>query len=172
MAGEFVSTILAASPEYRKYKRVLMELENIYLQNLQRDRDAPMDVQWHFGNTSVAKTHPAFQQTCEGAYEYSTTNGKWDGYHGETTVFIKDYTGGIPFGQLLQVADKWPCNVPRRRRGPVSMVATTIYVTSDVAPEEIYTSEPRDRLDALYRRFTVFRVVDGDTKHEHTHAAE
>lgn len=64
---------------------------------------------------------------------------KWfDGYAGEPEVLIDDYRGGAPASFILKLLDIYPLSVPVKG-GFVPFLATTVYITSNIPPEQWHT---------------------------------
>ena len=129
---------------------------------------------WYFGKTGVGKSHITFEgRDPEEFYLKSTTEADakwWDGYmpNKHRTVIINEFRGGIPYGQMLSLTDKWPEKVSRRGREPMPFTADEIIVTSCHPPEKIYKNVDKDGHAQLYRRFKVYEVTAKGEMREHT----
>ena len=89
-------------------------------------------------------------------YVWKDDKGWQDGYSGQETVIVNDFRGSIPYGELLNLVDKWPHFVPRRGREPAPFLAKKFIVTSSLTPEQVYHNlAASDSLDQLSRRFKV-----------------
>lgn len=159
-AGETtVDELVLQNPEiFHTYGRTLQKIEDVALR--QKFRTIEPRCTWYWGPTGVGKSHIAFKDfdpnTC---YVWKNDNGWQDGYTGQGTIILNDYRGSIPFGELLQICDKWPYYVKRRGREPAPLMADTIIFTSSMPPKEIYKNiDKEDSLNQLYRRVTVIHL--------------
>jgi len=80
----------------------------------------------------------------------------WDGYAGEETVVIDEFTGWIPLNILLRmIGPPTPMSV-NQKFGRASFVAKLVIVVSNTYPDTWYPNIRRDepkRMEALDRRF-------------------
>lgn len=101
------------------------------------------------GPTGTGKSRKAFEEY-PGAY-FKPRGEWWDGYEGQATVVLDDYTGWLPYSFLLNLFDRYPLLVPFKG-GFSQMVATTIIVTTNFRPEDWYTDKVRHPNAPLLRR--------------------
>lgn len=145
---------------YHQYGRTLTRLEDIALRK--RFRTEMTKGLWLWGKTGVGKSHRAFEGfSPDTHYVFPNDGGWWDGYAGQETVIFNEFRGGIAFGEMLDLVDKWPKTVARRGREPAPFLAKQIIVTSSMSPQEVYSGvcNSHERLDQLLRRFTVERLT-------------
>lgn len=139
-----------------QYGRVLDRLEDI--RNRTRVRTEMTRGTWLWGETGTGKSHDAAEMAESGSVYWHNCSDKgwWDGYTGQDTVILNDFRGGIAYGELLQMVDKWPYSVPRRGRQPMPFVSKHVIVTSSLSPCECYKYlSQNDSLEQLKRRFDV-----------------
>lgn len=160
MSGEKdADTICVENPTaYHQYGRTLMKLEDLLLRK--KERSEMTKGYWYWGPTGTGKSHKAYNDIIlERRYTYPSDNGWWDGYKGQEIVIINDFRGGIPYGELLQMVDKWPYNVRRRNREPAPFISKTVIITSALHPKDVYCNISQlDKLEQLYRRFEVIEL--------------
>lgn len=139
-----------------KYHRGYQSLLFLDLSQQQR---TPPDVCFLFGPTGCGKTRYAYG-TGDGVAKLCLSQGWFDGYLGEHTVIFDDFDGGrsrVALSQLLNYIDRYPVLVPVKGNH-VPLVATTIYITSNIHWKQWYDySERLSQYPALVRRFT--RVI-------------
>lgn len=122
--------------------------------------DIPKTVYWFYGSTGSGKTRKAMEKTLElskGNYWMSHDTLQWfDGYHNQKVVIVDDFrTKMCSYNFLLRLLDRYPLRVPIKG-GYVEWIPTTIFITSNKSPEELYTWEEktRDDIEQLLRRIT------------------
>lgn len=138
------------------YGRTLDRLEDIRLRKVVRT-EMTKGV-WLWGPTGTGKTHRAHEYGGS-KYWWVNDNGWWDGYRGEDVVILNDFRGAIPYGELLQMVDKWPYNVRRRGREPMPFTSGTVVVTSALHPSDVYKNlAMTDLMTQLERRFEIIKM--------------
>lgn len=111
------------------------------------------EVQVLWGATGTGKTRRVYD-TC-GQDLYTHPGGPWfDGYDGQSEVLFDEFSGSyfaLPY--LLKLLDRYPLQVPIKG-GFVSFVPRRIWITSNYAPEDWYSSAREEHVIALLRRLT------------------
>lgn len=154
-----VDDILCEHPDvYHQYGRTLHKLEDLYLRK--KYKTEPTVGLWLWGATGVGKSHEAFKDYNPAThYVYPNDLGWWDGYTNQETVIINEFRGGIPYGYLLELCDKYPVSVRRRGREPMPFTAKKLIITSSLPPEEVYNNIAiNDSIDQLKRRFKIVEL--------------
>lgn len=75
----------------------------------------------------------------------------WDGYDGQETVLLDDYTGWLPMAVLLRLLDRYPMT-GQVKGGQTWLRMKTIIITSNFGYQEWYKDPTTRFLDALQRR--------------------
>lgn len=161
MSGEVTVDELAESDPMivHQYGRVLDRIEDIA--NRKKVRTEMTKGIWIHGPTGCGKSHDANELAKYGSVYWHNCSDKgwWDGYTGQDTVILNDYRGGIAYGELLQMVDKWPYTVPRRGRQPMPFTSKTVIVTSSLPPAGCYKNlAAEDSLKQLERRFEIREI--------------
>ena len=86
---------------YCRYKNGIDRLFDI--RNRSKKRTEMTKGIWLWGATGVGKSHTAFELAGDDMFVWTDDNGWWDGYHGQKTVVINDFRGGIKYNELLQM---------------------------------------------------------------------
>lgn len=160
IAGKKVGEIVMDEPDmYHMYGRTLNAIED-EIMILKRRTEMTKGL-WIWGPTGVGKSHFAFNyDTPENTYVHTIDGDWWDSYRQQKVVVINEFRGEIKFSRLLELCDKWPTSVRRRGRAPLPFISEIIIITSCSPPEEIFKNiDDEDRLDQLYRRFEVRRLM-------------
>nr|WPR18738.1 MAG: replication polyprotein [Chemarfal virus 2] len=88
---------------------------------------------------------------------WSKPTGDWfDGYQGHEVVIFDDFYGGVKYGEMLKLLDRYPMRVPIKG-GFVQWRPRQIYFTSNVPPDQWYPNIVDTR--ALMRRLTTITQV-------------
>lgn len=90
----------------------------------------PVTVELYWGAPGTGKTRKAFDENPD-IYIVPISDTLWfDGYDGESTVLIDDFSGWLKLDHLLRLLDGYPKQVPVKG-GFVWLVATKIILTSN-----------------------------------------
>lgn len=160
MGKQTVDEICVAQPNmYHQYGRTLERLEQIKNQNIYRQWMTTCD--WVYGKTGTGKSHYAFQNYNPNTHYILNLqdNGFWDGYKGQPIVIINEFRGQIPYGELLDLIDKWPKTVKIKGKPSVPFLAHHIIITTSMCPREIYNNlSLNDDLEQLMRRINLIHL--------------
>lgn len=78
----------------------------------------------------------------------------WDGYQSEANVVMDEFRGGIDISHLLRWLDRYPVRVEIKGSSR-PLLATTIWITSNLDPRRWYPEIDQETLDALLRRLNI-----------------
>lgn len=124
-----------------------------------------LDVQVLWGPTGTGKTRKAIELATEKGdwYMLSKTNNKqlwWDGYVGQPTVIMDEFRASwCPYDVLLRILDGHPY-CPEQKGGHVNAAYTTVYITSNLNPNQWYSTKVVPDQTHLFRRITEMWIVD------------
>lgn len=112
-------------------------------------RDVEVIVLW--GEAGSGKSRWAYEQYPD---LYSKPPTKWwDGYTGQKTILLDDYYGYIPYGELLNVLDRYPLHL-EVKGGYIWAQYDRVIITSNKPPERWYhkglTPALRRRLHKIF----------------------
>jgi len=147
---------------YHQYSRTLSKVEDIAMRK--KFRTEMTKGFWLWGETGTGKSHHAYKDfTPETHYVLNVQDkGWWEGYKQQETVIINEFRGQIPYGELLDLVDRWPKSVPRRGRDPLPFTSKRVIITSSLPPDDVYCNiSIADSLKQLERRFKIIRVRSG-----------
>lgn len=150
-----VDDILQENPSaHHQYGRTLNALQNIYNRKIQRTKKTTL--KWIFGDTGVGKTYywkKDYNPETDYCYQ-SNDGGFWCGYRGQKRVIINEFRGGIPFKDLLDMADDCPYFVKGDKGGhPIPFTSEEIIITSSMPPTLVYNNlADDDKIDQLLDR--------------------
>jgi len=107
-----------------------------------------------WGATGTGKSRRAWDEAGMDAYCKDPRTKFWDGYQVEENVVIDEFRGGIDIAHLLRWLDRYPVRVEVKGSSR-PLVATKIWITSNISPDEWYPECDLETKEALRRRLTV-----------------
>jgi len=112
------------------------------------------------GPTGTGKSRRAWDEATFDAYPKSPTSKFWDGYRGQENVVIDEFRGQIEISHILRWLDRYPVLVEVKGSSEV-LSAKSIWITSNVHPENWYPTLDQPSVQALLRRLivTVFSAL-------------
>ncbi len=123
----------------------------------------PPSVHLYFGPTGCGKTRKAYEED-PGLYSKDPSSMWFDGYHGQETLLLDDYSGAaskMSLNTMLQLLDRFPVNV-QIKGGYAKMTARHIVLTTNLHPSVWFNYRKREsQYLALQRRFTKIVVFKG-----------
>ena len=144
--------VMDACPrEYIKFHRGIEKLQK----GLIEPRNGVPEVKVWWGPTGSGKTMRAKEWLGSDHWTWAPANGKWfDGYEGQEAVLFDEFRGQLPFGQLLNLLDRYDCSV-EFKGGMCQFRGLRIAITSPKPPCKWYKDlDEDDRQDQLLRRIT------------------
>lgn len=114
-------------------------------------RDVTVEYVW--GPTGTGKSHYAYHHAIGDTYRLvkSQQMAWFDGYNGEGTLVLDDYTSWWNISYLLNLLDKYPLQLPIKG-GHVWAEFTCVIITSNLELHEQHTKAGERHRDALKRR--------------------
>jgi len=94
------------------------------------------------------------------AYPKAPLTKWWDGYRGQDHVVIDEFSGVVAITQILRWFDRYPVLV-EVKGSAIPLVASKIWITSNLEPEEWYPGLNPIQMAALKRRLTITRFIPG-----------
>lgn len=147
-----------------KYSRGLQTLSNLLSPPRMRD-GLVVNVFW--GSSNVGKTHYVMSKMPPSLYHrLAAKDGQWwDGLEPtHTHLWIDEYKGEMPLDCFKEVMDKFPLRRPIKG-GFVSLNATTVWITSQIPPEDWYPNIGADRVAFLRRLTNIYYWNSKDDNH-------
>lgn len=112
-----------------------------------------------WGLTGVGKSRRAWHEAGLQAYPKDPLTKFWDGYRAHERVVIDEFRGTISIGHVLRWFDRYPTIVEVKGSATV-LLATDIWITSNLHPEHWYPELDRSTKDALLRRLEITEMTD------------
>jgi len=113
----------------------------------------------YWGPTGVGKSRRAWAEAGLTAYPKSPTTKFWDGYRDQTRVVMDEFRGSIDIAHVLRWFDRYPVIIEVKGSATV-LSATTIWITSNLNPEDWYPAIDHDTRAALLRRLSITHMTE------------
>lgn len=135
---------------YLRYER---SIRNYIMMRRQRVSSPPI-VYVYWGKTGTGKTKKVYDDNPNEDI-YSWPGGPWfDGYDGENILLLDEFSGSqLSLTFMLRLLDRYPFKLPVKG-GHVNLLATKIFITSNIDPNLWYPNANLEHQAALYRRLT------------------
>lgn len=153
--GTNVDELLLQEPAALRFEKGLRAVE------LARDKQRfgqlrTVTTEVHFGKTGAGKTFSLYADRAPSDVCRVTTygTGRYDGYSAHPVLALDEFTGGIPIGELLCLADVYPMSLPARYQDKPACYGTLLLL-SNIPPWHWYPEEPLEVRLALCRRLNV-----------------
>jgi len=127
------------------------------------------------GAPGIGKSTAVWTRTAEQPYrpKILDTGIVWfDGYCGQTTLFIDDYRGQLPIHEFNAICDRFPYNCPVKG-GFIGAAWTCVIICTNVEPSDWYAKfgQRADEVGAVYRRIGYGEWADKDPDHQYVNPA-
>ena len=106
------------------------------------------------GPTGTGKSRRAWDEAGMDAYPKDPRTKFWDGYRGVSNIVIDEFRGGIDIAHLLRWLDRYPVRV-EIKGASCPLLATKIWITTNLPIDYWYPGIDPETLDALKRRLQV-----------------
>lgn len=113
-----------------------------------------------WGATGVGKSREAWNRAGLEAYPKDPRSKFWDGYQNQRNIVIDEFRGGIDISHVLRWFDRYPVIVEVKGSSTV-LNATSIWITSNIHPQQWYEGLDCATYAALVRRLHIFEVLEG-----------
>lgn len=129
----------------------LIEARDRSIYNSSSSRD--IEVYYLYGQTGVGKTSYVMNRYApEDVYRVSDYLHPFDGYGNQKVLLMDEFSGALPFDQLLNVTDRWRTTLAARYHNRIAMY-DTVWIVSNLPLNELYSEIERPRRKAMFRRF-------------------
>lgn len=111
----------------------------------------------YWGPSGTGKSRRAWHEAGLDAFPKDPLTKFWDGYQGQKHVVIDEFRGGVSIGHVLRWFDRYPVNI-EVKGAAVTLRAETIWITSNICPEDWYPDLDHATKQALLRRLEVHQA--------------
>lgn len=140
---------------FLRYAGNIVKLKHLY--RPQRSGQPIIHVFW--GRTGTGKTRRVWQFADEQQIWISSGTRWFDGYDGQPGALFDDFSGGwFEITYILKLLDRYPFPVPVKG-GFVWWCPKTVFITSNIKPDEWYPNAAPHHREALKRRLREFGSV-------------
>lgn len=122
----------------------------------------PITANIYWGQSGTGKSRRAWFEGGHDAYIKDPCTKWWDGYKGQETVIIDEFTGLIKIEHVLRWLDRYPCNV-EIKGATVPLRATKFFLTSNKDPNDWFPEASQDQVAALRRRCNITHFLNAWT---------
>ena len=112
----------------------------------------------YWGVTGTGKSRAAWAEAGLQAYPKDPRTKWWDGYLDQEHVVIDEFRGAIDPSHLLRWLDRYPVLV-EIKGSTVPLKAKTIWITSNLSPDEWYPDLDEETKKAVKRRMVIKHFV-------------
>lgn len=114
----------------------------------------PVEALVYYGSTGTGKTRKAMEEPS--VFKWNPIKGQYwlDGYDGQTTLLIDEYSGQLPIETFLALTDVYPMQVPVKG-GFTFREWNKVIVTTNIHPDDWYPALAHKHREALKRRITI-----------------
>lgn len=112
----------------------------------------------YWGPTGTGKSRRAWNEAGDLAYPKDPCTKWWCGYSGQENVILDEFRGAIGISHLLRWLDRYPVTV-ETKGGAVPLVASKVWITSNLDPREWYPELDEPTRLALLRRLTIINFT-------------
>ena len=107
-----------------------------------------------WGPTATGKSRRAWNEAGLDTFPKDPRTKWWDGYQNHEHVIVDEFRGSIDIGHMLRWTDRYPVNV-EIKGGTRPLMATKIWLTSNLHPRDWYPEIDSATMDALLRRLNI-----------------
>lgn len=156
--------ILMENPQtFNLYKKSFSIARNLFM--MSQFRTKMTQGYWFYGGTDVGKSHSIFKNYNPVDYYLKDIRVKWwDNYQQNKIVCLNEFRGEIKYGEILDLVDKWPKNVPIRNEPSIPFTSEIVCITSPYHPEEVpkwkHQLDDTESIKQLLRRFKVIHLQE------------
>jgi len=147
-----VSRDLMAIPAHTRILcfRSLLSIASYYDQPIGYEKTVAV----FWGRSGSGKSMRAWEEAGPQAYSKDPRTKFWSGYRDQKHVVIDEFRGGIDISHLLRWFDRYPVSV-ELKGSSIPLVATHLWITSNISPNDWYPEIDSETLAALRRRLNI-----------------
>jgi len=108
----------------------------------------------YWGLTRTGKSRTAWDEAGISAYCKDPRSKFWCGYRDQQHVVLDEFRGGIDISHILRWTDRYPVQVEIKGSSR-PLLATAIWITSNLHPNDWYPDLDYQTRDALLRRLNI-----------------
>jgi len=135
---------------YVRYYRTLCSIAADHAEPVGMEKS----VRVYYGATGTGKSRRAWEEAGSNAYAKDPRSKFWCGYRSHAHVIVDEFRGGIDISHLLRWLDRYPVNVEVKGSSR-PLMATKIWITSNLHPREWYPELDEETKSALLRRLQI-----------------
>ncbi len=119
-----------------------------WLEAKYRDKWRQLEITYIHGKTRTGKTRYVMEKYgYSKVYKVTNYQHPFDGYNSEDVLLLDEFRSSIPFSELLQILDGYPCKLAARYADKVACY-TKVYIVTNIPFEEQYPNIKKDEPDS------------------------
>lgn len=137
---------------YARYFNYIENTRKAINENKGSQERETMQVFYYYGDTGTGKTYTArHNHNTKDIFVVSDYRNPWDNYKGQPVLILEEYRSNFYPTELLQYLDVYPLELRARYKNNYACW-TTIYLISNIPPQEQYPNVDLNTKKAFYRR--------------------
>ena len=137
---------------YARYFNYIENTRKAINENKGSQERETLQVFYYYGDTGTGKSHTArHNHDRKDIFVVSDYKNPWDNYKGQPVLILEEYRSNFFATLLLQILDKYPLELPARYSNNFACW-TTVYIISNIPPQDQYPNIDEATKKAFYRR--------------------
>ena len=137
---------------FQKYYNFIQTTRRAINENKGTQERESLQVFYYYGDTGTGKSYNSrINHDKNDVFVVSDYKNPWDNYKGQPVLILEEYRSNFFATLLLQILDKYPLELPARYSNNFACWHT-VYIVSNIPPQEQYPNIDEATKKAFYRR--------------------
>ena len=133
-----ISEIVRCFPSYATKISQLEQARQMFLQEKYSNEFRILETVYIYGDSGTGKTRFVMEKYgYNNVYKVTNYKNTFDGYSNQNVILFDEFRSSIPFGDMLQYLDGYPCRLPARYADKTACY-TKVYIISNIPLNEQY----------------------------------
>ena len=148
---------------YARYFNYIENTRKAINENKGSQERETMQVFYYYGDTGTGKSYTArHNHDRKDIFVVSDYKNPWDNYKGQSVVIFEEYRSNFFPTDLLQLLDVYPLELRARYKNNYACW-TTVYLISNIPPQDQYPNIDQNTKKAFYRRINEIKHFSMET---------